>query len=191
MLMLAYLRLTREIATLVPHSDPPVPGCWPSLEWPSPGKVYSVQFTTHCTGSVLTVAIFMVLCLQVVCSLEVKSSSSSFSSCLLGLESSSGLTLNTSSVQMIYSFPSYSYRQVLSSLLVQDLFLPLFSFFLFSSFIVRLLSLLAYKCTLYTWLDCGSQKDEICYLQVPEREEELEFSVSVRQDNLLSPEGKR
>ena len=143
MLMLAYLRLTREIATLVPHSDPPVPWCWPSLEWPSPGKVYSVQFTTHCTGSVLTVAIFMVLCLQVVCSLDVKSSSSSSSSCLLGLESSSGLTLNTSSVQMIYSFPSYSYRQVLSSLLVQDLFLPLFSFFLFSSFIVRLLSLLA------------------------------------------------
>ena len=80
---------------------------------------------------------------------------------------------------------------MLSSLLVQDLFLPLFSFFLFSSFIVRLLSLLAYKCTLYTWLDCGSQKDEICYLQVPEREEELEFSVSVRQDNLLSPEGGR
>ena len=108
MLMLAYLRLTREIATLVPHSDPPVPWCWPSLEWPSPGKVYSVQFTTHCTGSVLTVAIFMVLCLQVVCSLEVKSSSSSSSSCLLGLELSSGLTLNTSSVQMIYSFPSYS-----------------------------------------------------------------------------------
>ena len=80
---------------------------------------------------------------------------------------------------------------MLSSLLVQDLFLPLFSFFLFSSFIVRLLSLLAYKCTVYTWLDCGSQKDEICYLQVPEREEELEFSVSVRQDNLLGPEGKR